>query len=54
MGASGGVMATKLDQQTYTNEFESHWVLHPYVLVSHLHKKLNKLLNVARLVPLVV
>ena len=32
-GASGGVMVSKLDQQTYTSEFESHWVPLSYGLV---------------------
>ena len=36
-------MVSKLDLQTYTNEFESHWVSHSYGLVLHLCKKLCKL-----------
>ena len=43
-GASGGVMVSKLDKQTYTSEFESHWVPLSYGLVPHLSKKkLSKL-----------
>ena len=41
--ASGGLMDSKLDQQTYTTEFESHWVPLSYGLVPHLSKKLSKL-----------
>ena len=37
-----GVMVSKLDWQTYTSEFESHWVPLSYVLVPHLSKKLSK------------
>ena len=40
---SGGVMVSKLDKQTYTSEFESHWVPLSYGLVLHLSKKLCKL-----------
>ena len=47
-GASGGVMVSKLDKQTYTSEFESHWVPLSYGLVPHLSKKLNKISNVLR------
>ena len=43
MGASGGVMVSKLDEQTYTSEFESHWVPLSYGLVPHLSKMLSKL-----------
>ena len=43
-GASGGLMVGKLNKQTYTSEFESHWVPHSYGLVAHLSKKLSKLL----------
>ena len=32
MGASGSVMVSKLDLQTYTSEFDSHWVPHSYGL----------------------
>ena len=28
MGTSDGLMVSKLNQQTFTNEFESHWVPH--------------------------
>ena len=37
------LMASKLDKQIFTNEFESHWALHSYGLVPHLSKKLYKL-----------
>ena len=43
LGASGSVMVCKLDLQTYTSEFESHWVPHSYGLVPYLSKKLSKL-----------
>ena len=33
-------MVSKLDKQTFTGEFESHWVPHSYGLVSHLNKSL--------------
>ena len=42
MGTSGGVMVSKLGKQTYTSEYESHWVLLSYGLVPHLSKKLSK------------
>ena len=42
-GTSGSVMVSKLDLQTYTSEFESHWVPHSYGFVPHLSKKLSKL-----------
>ena len=42
IGASGGVMVSKLDKQTYTSEFESHWVPISYGLVPNLSKKLCK------------
>ena len=42
--AFGGVMVSKLDLQTYTSEFESHWAPLSYGLVPHLSKKkLSKL-----------
>ena len=43
LSAFGGVMVSKLDLQTYTNEFESHWVPHSYGFVPHLSKMLSKL-----------
>ena len=43
-GTSGGVMVSKLDSQTYTNEFESHWVPHSFDLVLNRSKDLRKLL----------
>ena len=38
-GASGGIMVSKLDKQTFKSEFESHWVPYSYGLVPHLSKK---------------
>ena len=38
-------MVNKLDDQTFTTEFESHWVPHPYVIVPHLNIKLSNLLH---------
>ena len=43
-GTSGGVMVSKLDSQTYTSEFESHWVPHSFGLVLNRSKDLRKLL----------
>ena len=43
-GIYGGVRLIKLDKQTYTSEFESHWVPHTNGPVPHLSKKLSKLL----------
>ena len=37
-------MVSKLNLQTYTSEFESHWVPHSYDLVLRLSKNLRKLL----------
>ena len=45
-GTSGGVMVSKLDLQTYTSEFESHWVPHSFGLVLNRSKDLRKLLLV--------
>ena len=36
-------MVGKHDLQTYTSEFESHWVPFSYGLVPHLSKKPSKL-----------
>ena len=36
-------MVSKLDYQTDTSEFESHWVPLSYGLVPHLNKMLSKL-----------
>ena len=44
-GTSGGVMVSKLDSQTYTSEFESHWVPHSFGLVLNRSKDLRKLLH---------
>ena len=46
MNISGGVIVSKIDDQTYTTEFEFHWVLHSYGLVLHLSKKQSKLLYI--------
>ena len=43
-GTSGGVTVGKLDERTYTNEFESHWAPHSFGLVPHRSKELCKLL----------
>ena len=45
MGASGGVMVSKLDYPTFTNELKLHWVSHLCGYVPHLNKKLCKLLH---------
>ena len=37
-------MVSKLDSQTYTSEFESHWVPHSFGLVLNRSKDLRKLL----------
>ena len=42
LGASGGVMVSNLNSQTYMSEFESHWVLLSYDVVPYLKKKTNK------------
>ena len=42
---SGGVTVSKLDLQTYTCEFESHWAPHSFGLVPHQSKALCKLLK---------
>ena len=36
-------MVSKLDEQIFMNEFESHWVPHSHSLVPYLSKKLSKL-----------
>ena len=41
---SGSVMVSKLDEQTYKSEFESHWVPHSFRFVTHRIKELRKLL----------
>ena len=45
-GTSGGVTVSKLDKQTYTSEFESHWAPHSFGFVPHRSKELCKLLKV--------
>ena len=40
-----GLTVSKLDWQTYTSEFESHWVPYSYGLVPYLSKNLSKLLQ---------
>ena len=42
IGASAGVMVSKLDEQVFMSEFDSHWVPHSYGLVPHQSKKLSK------------
>ena len=42
-GTSGGVTVSKLDWQTYTSEFESHWAPRSVGLVPHQSKALCKL-----------
>ena len=42
-GTFGGVMVNKLNYQTYTSEFESHWVPHSFGLVPQRSKELRKL-----------
>ena len=44
-GISGCLMVNKVDEQTLTSDFKSHWVPHLYGLVPHLSKRLNKLLQ---------
>ena len=39
---SGGIMVSKLDQQTFTSEFEFHWVPYSFGLVPHQNKKLRQ------------
>ena len=43
-GTFGGVTVSKLDYETHTCEFESHWVPHSFGLVPHQSKELRKLL----------
>ena len=43
-GTLGGLMVSRLDKQTFSSEFDSHWVPHSCVLKPHLSKKLKKLL----------
>ena len=42
MGTFGGVTVGKLDQQTYTSEFDSHWVPHSFGLGPYRSKELCK------------
>ena len=44
LGNSAGVMVSKLDEQTFTSEFEFHWVPPSFDFVSYQSKKLCKLL----------
>ena len=39
MGASSDAMVSKLDKQSFTSEFESHWVPHSYVFVPQKKRK---------------
>ena len=41
-GRVNRVVFSKQDKQTFTNEFESHWVPHSHGLVPHLCQKLSK------------
>ena len=41
-GTLGGVMVSKLNKQTFTSEFESHWAPHSVGLVPHRSKKLGR------------
>ena len=43
-GTSGSVTVSKLDLQTYTSEFDSHWAPHSFGLVPHRSKEFCKLL----------
>ena len=45
-GTSGGLTVSKLDYQTFTSEFESHWAPLSFGLVPHLSKELFKLLSI--------
>ena len=42
-GATGGVMFSKLDDQTFSGEFESYWMPLSYGYAPYLNKKLSKL-----------
>ena len=44
MDTSGDVTVSKRDKQTYTSEFESHWVPHSLGLVPNRSNELRKLL----------
>ena len=45
-GTSGGVTVSKLDYQTYTSEFESHWAPHSFGLVPQRSKELRKITGI--------
>ena len=47
LGASGGEMVCKLDKQTYTSEFGSHWVPYSCSLVPNQTKMFTKLLFIS-------
>ena len=40
------VMASKLDLQTFTNEFESYWELYSSGLVPHVNKTFGEIIQV--------
>ena len=42
IATSSGVTVNKLDLQTYTSEFESHYAPHSFGLVPHRSKELCK------------
>ena len=44
MGASGDVIFSEINKQTFTRVSDSHWVAHSYSLLPDLRKKLGKLL----------
>ena len=43
---SSDEMVIRLGVQTFSSEFESHWVLYSFGLVPHPNKKLSKLLQI--------
>ena len=45
IGTSSGVMVSKVDQQTYTIEFEFHWVPPSFGHVLHQSRERHKLLK---------
>ena len=48
MGVLSDIMISKLHKQTFTSEFDSHWVPHSHGLLLHLSIKLRILLNTRR------
>ena len=49
LGASSGVMVSKLDWKAFTSEFLSHWMLYSYGLVPYQSKKKKKKLKQSKL-----